>query len=57
MRTLSTYPDSMKKFTYLVLLVLFFGATAFVVMRYNGKKSNGFYPLKERNQVLAKATE
>jgi tetratricopeptide (TPR) repeat protein len=58
LRTLTIYPDDMKKnFTYLVLLVIFFGATAFVVLRYNGKKGNGFYPLKERNQVLAKATE
>ena len=46
-----------KNFTYLALLIVFFGATAFVVLRYNGKEGNGFYPLKERNGVLAKATE
>ena len=49
-----------KKFTYLFLIILFFGATAFVVMRYNGKlknKVNAFYPVKERNQQLAEAPE
>ena len=49
-----------KKSTYLVLLVLFFSATAFVVIRYNGKlknKVNAFYPIKERNQQLSQAPE
>jgi tetratricopeptide (TPR) repeat protein len=45
-----------KKFTYLLLLVFFFGMTAFVVLRYNHKlqmKTVAFYPLQERTGASA----
>ncbi len=49
-----------KKFTYLLLLVLFFGSTAFVVLRYNNKLQNkvvAFYPLLERKGAVAQLPE
>lgn len=45
-----------KKSTYLILLFLFFGVTAFVVLKHNGKLKNrnvAFYPLQERTGALA----
>ncbi|HVF97618.1 MAG TPA: hypothetical protein VM871_09865 [Flavisolibacter sp.] len=49
-----------KKFTYLALVILFFSATAFVVLRMKGKVQNkvtAFYPLKERKGQLASAPD
>jgi tetratricopeptide (TPR) repeat protein len=49
-----------KKFTYLVMLLLFFGASAFVVMRYKKgltNKVNAFYPLQERKGESATSAE
>lgn len=49
-----------KKYTYFFLLFLFFGASAFVVLRYKGKVKNkvtAYYPVKQRNSLLAKAPE
>ena len=49
-----------RNFTYLILLILFFGATAFVVIRYKDKLKNkivAFYPLQERKGPLAKSAE
>ena len=49
-----------KKFTYAALLLFFFGATAFVALRYANKlhnKVNAFYPLKERKGALAQMPE
>jgi len=49
-----------KRFTYGALLLFFFGATAFVVLRYTNKlqnKANAFYPLKERKGALAQMPE
>ena len=46
-----------RKFTYILLLVLFLGTSAFVVLKYNNKLQNkvvAFYPLLERN---GKATQ
>ena len=45
-----------KKFTYLLLIVLFLGGSAFVVLRYQQKlnhKYTAFYPLKDRNGANA----
>lgn len=49
-----------KKFTYLALVCLFIGASAFVILRYNKKlqsKINAFYPLQERKGMLATSVE
>src|SRR5215203_4775520 len=49
-----------KKFTYVLLLVLFFGTSAFVVLRYNYKiqnKINAFYPMLERKGEPANSAE
>lgn len=49
-----------KKFTYILLLVLFFGTSAFVVLRYNHKlknKINAFYPMLERKAPMANSAE
>lgn len=49
-----------KKFTYLLLILLFFGTTAFVILRYNGKLKNkvvAFYPLQERKGPLSQTAE
>lgn len=45
-----------KKFTYIGLFILFFSASAFVVVRYNAalkNKVNAFYPLEERKGANA----
>src|SRR5687768_8199374 len=49
-----------KKFTYILLLVLFFGTSAFVVLRYNNKlktKINAFYPMLDRKGASANSAE
>lgn len=49
-----------KRFTYIILIALFFGATAFIVVRYKSKLHNNviaFYPLKERKGSMALSTE
>src|SRR5215203_6744396 len=49
-----------KKFTYVLLLVLFFGTSAFVVLRYNYKiknKINAFYPMLERKGEPANSAD
>jgi tetratricopeptide (TPR) repeat protein len=49
-----------KKIVYTGLVLFFFVATAFVVIRYNTKiqgKVTGFYPLKERKGSLANSAE
>lgn len=49
-----------KKYTYLALIVLFFSASAFVVIRYKiglKNKVNAFYPLLERKGTTALAPE
>lgn len=49
-----------KKFTYILLLVIFFGLSAFVVIRYNvklGKKHVTYYPMLERHGSLASLPE
>lgn len=49
-----------KKSTYFLLLLLFFGMTAFVVLRYNNKLKStevAFYPLQERTGVAANLPE
>ena len=49
-----------KKFTYIILLVLFFGTSAFVVLRYNHSlknKLNAFYPMLDRKGTMAKSAE
>lgn len=50
----------MNKKLYLILAVLFFSLTAFVVIRYKGKLKNeevAFYPLKERTGAAATLPE
>lgn len=49
-----------RKFTYIALLLFFFGATAFVVVRYNNgikNKVTAFYPLKDRRGLMAQTQE
>jgi tetratricopeptide (TPR) repeat protein len=49
-----------KKFTYIILLALFFGTSAFVVLRYHHSlknKLNAFYPMLDRKGTLAKSAE
>ena len=45
-----------RKFTYLILIVIFFSLTAFVIFKYNGKTKNeplSVYPIKERKGPAA----
>ncbi len=49
-----------KKFTYIMLVALFIGLSAFVVIRYNvrlAKKQVTYYPLLERHGAIAKLPE
>ncbi|MES2880911.1 MAG: tetratricopeptide repeat protein [Bacteroidota bacterium] len=49
-----------KKFTYLILLFVFFGLTAFVVIRYTGNRNEKKltdYPLKKREGAMAQLPE
>src|SRR5918993_1086045 len=49
-----------KRFTYITLLIVFFGGTAFFVLRNGIKLQNktvAFYPLKERKGPMAETAE